>query len=464
MSAFRISGFRMSATGAPGITSGEALRKLLHIGVGFGALLLRWLTWPQALAVCAAAVVMNWLVLPRATHHSMERPEEKRRGFAAGIVLYPIAVGLLCLLFGTRLEIVAAAWAILAFGDGCATLAGRLLGGPRLPWCPYKSWAGLLAFVGAGGLSASLMSLWVKPDQDTLTVVWSCYAAALVAALVESLPTGINDNLSVPLMSGGFLFALTFTSMELATQRAGSLRQRLVAALLVNAVVAAAAVAARAVKGSGVVAGFLVGVTIYLFGGWQSYVVLLLFFVLGTAATKVGYERKAARRIAQEEGGRRGARHAVANCGVAAFAAFLAYASPWSDLFMVALVAAFATAVFDTVSSEIGQVYGRRTFLITTLRPVPPGTDGAVSLEGTLAGLAASVALSGAALWMGMMGGLGWQGAALAVAGAFVGTTVESYLGATVEALDLIDNEAMNFTNTLVGALAAMGLCVLVIS
>ncbi|HET6373302.1 MAG TPA: DUF92 domain-containing protein, partial [Candidatus Polarisedimenticolia bacterium] len=92
---------------------------------------------------------------------------------------------------------------------------------------------------------------------------------------------------------------------------------------------------------------------------------------------------------------------------------------------------------------------------------VPPGTDGAVSLEGTLAGLAAAIALASAAWGMGMMEGLGAAGCLAAVAGAFVGTTVESFLGALVatkEALRLVDNEAMNFTNTLVGALAAMWL------
>ena len=128
-----------------------------------------------------------------------------------------------------------------------------------------------------------------------------------------------------------------------------------------------------------------------------------------------------------------------------------------------------ATAVFDTVSSEIGQVYGRHPFLITTFRRVPPGTDGAVSLEGTLAGLAAAAVLAGAALTLGMMGSLGWAGALCVIVGAFVGTTVESYLGAATlggvsTAISRIDNEAMNFINTLVGALAAMGLAVLVLN
>jgi uncharacterized protein (TIGR00297 family) len=145
----------------------------------------------------------------------------------------------------------------------------------------------------------------------------------------------------------------------------------------------------------------------------------------------------------------------VANTGVAAACALFALVTPHAEIFAIAFAAAFATASADTVSSEIGQLWGRRTFLITTLRPVPPGTEGAVSLEGTLAGLAAAalVAVLGAVL------GLFGPGAVLLVTvAAFVGTTLESLAGATLERRGLLDNEAINFLNTLVGALTAAAL------
>jgi len=146
---------------------------------------------------------------------------------------------------------------------------------------------------------------------------------------------------------------------------------------------------------------------------------------------------------------------------VPAFLALVAAASPFPDIVKVGLVAALATAVFDTVSSEIGQVYGRRPFLVTTLRPVPAGTEGAVSVEGTLAGAAASGILALAALALGLMGSFGWTGSMVVVAAAFIGGMVESYLGASplFAAGPSINNEALNFANTLVGALAAVALC-----
>ena len=136
-------------------------------------------------------------------------------------------------------------------------------------------------------------------------------------------------------------------------------------------------------------------------GGLGTVTNLIVFFVLASGSTKIGYKQKAARRIAQEAGGRRGARHAVANCGLAAFLALLASGTPFSVGMQIALTAALATAVFDTVSTEIGQVYGKHPILITNLRPVPPGTDGAVSIEGTAAGLAAGTVLAGLAWAMG---------------------------------------------------------------
>ena len=49
------------------------------------------------------------------------------------------------------------------------------------------------------------------------------------------------------------------------------------------------------------------------------------------------------------------------------------------------------------------QAYGKTTYLITSLKLVPRGTEGAVSLEGTVAGLAAAAAYAGAAVAIGQV-------------------------------------------------------------
>ena len=101
------------------------------------------------------------------------------------------------------------------------------------------------------------------------------------------------------------------------------------------------------------------------------------------------------------------------------------------------------------MSSEVGKAYGRRTFLITTLRPVPPGTEGAISLEGTLGGFVggALVAAVGAA------GALySWPAAGLVALAGLLGSLAESVIGTVAERNGWLDNDLLNALNTALGA------------
>lgn len=434
----------------------ELLRKTVHMGTGLVALALRFLGPFWAAAAALAALLMNLFLLPRIGGRRLWRDHELASGGSAGIVLYPLAVLLLVLVFWRRLEVAAASWGILAFGDGMASIVGMTLGRRKLRWNPRKSWAGSAAYVLFGTAAAAGLLVWTAPGRyDWSFAVAVGAAAALFAAALESLPQGLDDNLGVPLVTGLFLFGLLLTQGGWEGWLASGVGTRFLIGAAINAALAAAAYAARSVNRSGVVAGWVLGTAIYTFLGWRGFLLLGAFFVLGSAATKVGYRRKAAVKLAQEEGGRRGARHALANVTVAALCALFAALTPHPVLFAIAFAGAFATAAADTASSEIGQLIGRRTFLITTLKPVPRGTEGAVSLEGTLAGIAASLMIAALGAAVGLYP---WMGVLAVAAAAFAGTTFESVVGATIERRGWLDNEALNFLNTLVGALAAMAL------
>jgi hypothetical protein len=56
-----------------------------------------------------------------------------------------------------------------------------------------------------------------------------------------------------------------------------------------------------------------------------------------------------------------------------------------SSLYLLGYVASLSTKLADTFASEIGKAYGKTTFLITTFERVKPGTEGAVSAEGSAA-------------------------------------------------------------------------------
>jgi uncharacterized protein (TIGR00297 family) len=440
------------------LTRGELLRKMVHMGVGLIAFSLRFLGPFWAAVLAAGALGFNLFVLHRIGGRHLWRPHEHERGASIGIILYPLAVLLLILIFYPRLEVAAAAWGILAFGDGMASVVGMSIGKRKLPWNPRKSWMGSLAHFLFGGLAAAVLLVWTAPVQGR-AYGWAfalavCFATALLSAALESLPHGLDDNIGVPLVSGLFLLGLVLTHGRWDEFLADpGLGRRLLLAAAFNALLAGAAYAARTVDRSGVVAGFLVGFLIYAFLDWRGYLLLIAFFVIGSACTKLGYRKKEAAKLAQENKGRRGARHALANAGVATACALFAAVTPYPVLFALAFAGAFATAASDTASSEIGQLLGRRTYLVTNFRPVPRGTEGAVSLEGTLAGVLASVVIAGLGVALGLFS---WKGIPAVAVAAFVGTTFESIVGAALEKRQLLDNEALNFLNTLVGALVAV--------
>lgn len=436
------------------LSRSELLRKVTHMSMGLFAFAVGWLGPLYSALLALTALLFNLFLFPRIGGRKLYRDHEHAAGSSLGIVLYPLAVLILILVFWKKLEVAAATWGILAFGDGMASIAGMTLGRAKLPWNPKKSWVGTMAYAFFGTMAAAALLVWTAAGQYSWPFAFAvCAATAIVAALLESLPQGLDDNIGVPLVSGLFLLGLVLTQghwNEFLAQ--DGLLFRFGMAVLVNALLAGTAYAAKTVNPSGVIAGFLVGFLIYLFLDWEGYLLLLAFFVIGSACTKFGYKTKAAHKIAQEGGGRRGARHAFANAGVATACALFAAVTDHPVLFGLAFAGAFATAAADTSSSEIGQVLGRRTFLLTTFRPVPRGTEGAVSVEGTLAGIIASLVIAALGAAVGLYP---WIGVLPIVLAAFVGTTFESLVGAALEKRQLLDNEALNFLNTLVGALVA---------
>lgn len=430
----------------------EIARQLVHITMGGFALLLRWLTWSQALALAVAALVFNVFVLPRFGSRLYRRPG----GVIDGIVFYPVSVLLLIVSFPHRPSIVAAAWGVLAAGDGVATIAGRLIGGPRWPWNREKTAAGSVAFAIGGAAAGAALAVWcADADAQPLPaffLVAGSVAAAIVAAAVETIPVRLDDNLSVAIAAGATLWVVSLIAASGGAGVAGGTIGPIPIAALVNGAAAGAGYAARTVTVAGALGGFVIGTIIYVAMGWQGWVLLFATFMVASAASKVGLRRKVLLGIAEERGGRRGAGNAIANTGVAAVAGLLVAASAHVEAARWAFAAALAAGGSDTVASEIGKAWGRRTWSVTTFRRVPPGTSGAMSAEGTAAGVAAALALGAFAVALGLA-----PSAALIpiVLAATAGSLVESGLGATLEPPGILNNDMLNFVNTAVAALIA---------
>ena len=431
------------------VPSGEWKRKIVHIAVGGFALALRFLTPFQAALMAIAAFVFNWQVLPRIGGKSMWREGELARGRARGILIYPLSVLGLILVFHDRLWMAAAIWGLLALGDGMASIIGQALRGPSLPWNDSKGWLGFIAFVLFGTLGAFALAVWTKPDLDPARTFVIVLCLAFLTALVESMDTTLDDNLTVPL--AGAVILPILDSLTGIGMNAVGLNYRIFQGLLVNLIFAWLAMRSKSIDRVGAFSAVVIGTAITAGFGLSGFALMAGFFLVGSTVTKLGYARKAALGIAQEKGGARGWRNAFANGGVPALLAICGLFSqgPLHTAFLIAYAAAVATAAADTCSSEIGKAYGKRTFLITTLRPVPAGTEGAVSIEGTLGGLFGAAFIASLGVLTGLFQA---EGALIVTLAGFLGALAESVIGTVAEKRGWLDNHALNALNTAIGA------------
>ncbi len=449
-------------------------RKTVHMSMLIFAFLLPFLTWLQAAGCALLALLFNVFILPHLGGDFSKRPARSdvaaglspapaalegastKPGSAAsvwtGIVIYPISVLALSVFYPHTLYVAGAVWAIMALGDGLASVAGERLGGPALPWNREKTWAGFIAFVFAGAAGAYILARWVAPSIPEEKTALVCFATALVGAWVESAPIRLDDNLTVPLVCGAFMFCAFLMQRSQLDSNLPYLGRRIWIALGVNLVLALLALGMKMVSRSGAAMGFVLGVAVYMGWGYKSFLIMFAFFVLGSMATRLGYAKKAALGVAEKRGGARSWREALANSLAGAFFAILVITTLHEKAFLIALVAVFAEAAGDTISSEIGQLISRRAYLITTFRPVPAGENGGISWGGTLAGLIASALIVALGFGLGL---IGKGGAALALTAALLGNLLDSVLGATLERRGLVTNGIVNFAGTsCAGALA----------
>lgn len=268
---------------------------------------------------------------------------------------------------------------------------------------------------------------------DMNSALFISLSGAIAASLVESIQSKVDKHFTV-------LLTLATTYVIFTTYIPETSLFDLTLALAISLILSYLAMKAKVADESGLLAATLCGLIVILFSDFKHFIVLLLFFTLGSLVTKYKYNLKLQLGIAEQSGGARGYANVLGNSMPALF---FAMNKSYGEFFSAAFVASVACALADTMASEIGKT-SKKVYLITNFKRVEPGTSGGVSLIGELAALLGCTITFFLALFLDVI-----YFDPLIIFAAFVGVHVDSLLGATLEKKDLLTNSAVNLLSTL---------------
>ena len=295
-------------------------------------------------------------------------------------------------------------------------------------------------YTSAGILYFSLFSLingiFLAPEY----IIFISLAGALTATLVETVRV---EEKRVAMLIG---VATTFAIFRIYIPSASLLD--LTFAFAVSFVLSLLALKAKIADESGLISATIVGTITILFTDIRFFSTLLLFYILGSAVTKYKYSLKTALGIAEPSGGARGFSNVFGNSLAPLFFA-MNFGVTRESTFALAFISSVATALGDTMASEVGKT-AKNVYLITNFKKVKPGTSGGISLIGELSALLGCFMTFLFSLLLGLAD---LNYALPVILSSFLGIHVDSFLGATLEKKGYLNNSAVNFIATLFSGL-----------
>ncbi|MCT9097666.1 DUF92 domain-containing protein [Haloarchaeobius sp. HME9146] len=350
---------------------------------------------------------------------------------------------------------------LLVYGNLCSELVKRYRRGP------FAASTGFMAGGFVASVAGQAITIWLTtgtiPTDVLPKLAFLAASGAFLGALLRALLFERDD--SLVLFSVGLLLWLL---SELAPQVH---YQDVAAAILVTLALGYVSYALQTASVEGMLTGILLSVLTIVLGGLGWFSLLITFFGVGALATKFRYDIKKDRGVAEENDGARGTGNVLGNAAVA-LASVLGFAAATVELlpvdatyFLFAFAGSLSTALSDTLSSEVGAIFDDPR-LVTTWQRVEPGTDGAVTWQGELAGIAGALAMGiiAIAVFPGVDPSMTVTptGGGIVLLAGVAGMTVDSLLGATIEGA-VVGNQGVNFLATLSGAIVAVAAFVLVL-
>ncbi len=460
----------------------EYKRQTLHVLIGMVVLIFPFLPL-QYLVLLSLLLFLFVLLLPRSgrlfgilTHHrsgvAIRRPLGAICLSGSMLLLLLIAWILTFTEYVFPVFIIGGAIAITTFGDGIATILRvanqaryEVLGNIKYPERGYsegrakpESIKVSLTLLFTGTVFSFLIGCWIlhwtEPASFPVSfqlVFFISVIGAITGALLECISTRVHDNITVPIGSAmamwlflSFGYSVSYISMLLA----------LAFALILGYLAYRAGIADI----SGLLSATLVGVLIIAFTDVWWFLLLLAFYLLGGGFTKYKYKYKQSLGIAQGKGGARGYKNVFSN-SIVAIAASICYPvfPEAATMILYVYLGSVATATGDTLASEIGETYKGSPRMITTLAKVDPGVDGGVSSLGEAAAIFGSLAIALLALLFGVIGtdSACILGISIVTVSGFLGTNIDSLLGATLQQRGILSNNGVNVVSTAIGGIVA---------
>jgi len=207
-------------------------------------------------------------------------------------------------------------------------------------------------------------------------------------------------------------------------------------------------------KGGWISAGIL-GTILWGCFSWQGWMSVVFYLLFGSLVTKIGYKFKKEQGIAEKRGGRRGPENVWGSAATGLVLAIMTKFNPANEvLFKVGFASSFSAKLADTFGSEIGKRFGKDTYLITSFKKVERGTEGGISIEGTLASIFGSIFMAFIMLSLSIISTKS-HFTIVAVSG-FLATLSESIIGAKFQNKYKLSNELVNAIQTSISSVFAI--------
>jgi len=406
----------------------KSTRMFVHISVAVVIFFAPWLftgrLYPALLA--SIFVVVNLISIKLGMFKGINADKKN-----LGTVYYPLSFLILVLLVWDRYPfIVSTAMLVMGLADPAAAVIGSSLKNTH----EVSAGGGRKTFEGSAGMfivaSIAIMigllffGIHISATSNLTTLLNISVSIGLTAAAIELISPKATDNLTVPLSSGLLLFIAVSAPPLFDSFMVGEFLALLVAV---------ASARLKLLSNDGAVATFILGSFIFGFGGWQWSLPILLFFIIGSVASKMFSKQKVNYNLLYEKSHQRDSAQVFANGGLPLLMLVCSILLPNYHWFL-AYLGALSAVTADTLATEIGVFSRNNPFSIPTWKRVEKGISGGVSSLGTFTGMASAAVL--ASLTLPVAGSYALFPLRFVVAGAvsgMIGSFIDSLIGGTIQ-------------------------------